>query len=193
MKARREEGWTAKSDKTYVCVSSTNGSKDFHRIRKRQMRLGSILDMRSFDKVLHIPISDDEERILEALRSWTGVLIVTAFNINRTGSSFRALPFLKEEGIVPETHAPLLWMQHVKPMAVEWPLAGQRKPQYFVVADESMKLLVPDKTYVCYEGLAPKKIVEGWLQALLQGATALSVNRFGKSSELYTQARRHAK
>ena len=158
MKARREEGWTAKSAKTYVSVSSTNGSKDFHRTRKRQMRLDSILDMRSFDKVLHIPISDDEERILEALRSWTGRLDSFGLQIS-TGPvvPFRAVPFLEEEGSVPETHAPLLWMQHVKPMAVEWPLAGQRKPQYFVVADESMKLLVPDKTYVLLRRFSAKE------------------------------------
>ena len=100
MKARREEGWTAKSAKTYVSVSSTNGSeKDFHRICKRQMRLGSILDMRSFDKVLHIPISDDEERILEALRSWTGRLDSYGLQIS-TGPvvPFRAISVFEGRG-----------------------------------------------------------------------------------------------
>ena len=70
---------------------------------------------------------------------------------------FRAVPFLAEEGKVPDSHVPLLWMQHVTPMLVTWPLAGQRKPQFFVVADESMKLLVPDKTYVLLRRFSAKE------------------------------------
>jgi len=158
MKARRDEGWTAKSAKTHVSISSSNGSKDFHRMGKRQMRLGSILDMGSFDKVFHIPISDDEERILEALQSWAGRLDSYGLQIS-TGPvvPFRAVPFLAEEGNVPHTHVPLLWMQHVTPMLVTWPLAGQRKPQYFVVIDDSMKLLVADKTYVLLRRFSAKE------------------------------------
>jgi len=60
------------------------------------------------------------------------------------------------KGNVPESHAPLLWMQNVKPMSVQWPIES-RKQQYISVIAGSLPLLVPDRTYVLMRRFSAKE------------------------------------
>jgi len=158
LKARREDGWTRISKNAFIRISSSNGSGDFLECRSHEVRSELILDLSSFDKVLHVPTSDEELAVMETVRSWSGSLQKMGLEIS-TGPvvPFRAVPLLDEEGEVPRSHAPLLWMQHVKAMKVRWPISLKRKPQFIKVTRSAMKLLVPNRNYVLIRRFSAKE------------------------------------
>lgn len=158
LKASRKDGWSDKPDRSRVWISSSNGSNDFNRRKLKRVRSSLILGMSSADKVLHIPTTDEELAIMEEIRSWPGSLKSYGLEIS-TGPvvPFRATPLLEKTGEVPDTHAPLLWMQHVKAMTVQWPIPEKKKPQYIKLLDSTLKLLVPNKNYVLMRRFSAKE------------------------------------
>ncbi len=158
LKAGKEEHWHRKGKRCYFEISSSNGSEDFCEREVRKIRSDLLLDMSGFDKVLHIPATDQELAVMETVRSWSGSLRKYGLKIS-TGPvvPFRAVPLLDEAGEVPAGHAPLIWMQHVKAMTVQWPIVDSRKPQFIKVTDSSMKLLVPNRNYVLIRRFSAKE------------------------------------
>jgi adenine-specific DNA-methyltransferase len=129
-------------------------------IKPRKAPLESVFDVASFDKVLRIPVSEEEEEeeIVRFIQAWPGSLKSYGLEIS-TGPvvPFRAVPVLSQNGKVPETHAPLLWMQHVRAMKIEWPISMRRKEQYIKATKEAMPLLVADKNYVLLRRFSAKE------------------------------------
>lgn len=158
VKASREDGWLDKPDRGHIWISSSNGSNDFNRSKLKRLRSDLILDVCSADKVLHIPTTDEELEIMEEIRSWPGSLNSYGLQIS-TGPvvPFRATSHLDETGEVPGTHAPLLWMQHVRAMQVQWPIPEKKKPQYIKTSAAALKLLVPNKNYVLIRRFSAKE------------------------------------
>lgn len=158
VKASREDGWLDKPDHGHIWISSSNGSNDFNGSKLKRLRSDLILDVHSADKVLHIPTTDKELEIMESVRSWSGSLKSYGLEIS-TGPvvPFRAASLLDEIGEVPGTHAPLLWMQHVKAMKVQWPIPEKKKPQYIKTSASALKLLVPNKNYVLIRRFSAKE------------------------------------
>jgi len=116
-----------------------------------------MLDMTSKDKVFRLPVSRQEEAILQLVDSWPGSLHKYGLNIS-TGPvvPFRAVKFLDNEGNVPETHAPLLWMHHIHAMQVTWP-NRTRKEQYIKNEAAAESLLVPNRNYVLLRRFSAKE------------------------------------
>jgi adenine-specific DNA-methyltransferase len=158
LKASREDGWSERSDRGHIWISASIGSSDFSRTRLKRIPSDLVLDMSSRDKVLHIPATDEELAIMEKVRSWPGSLRSYGLDIS-TGPvvPFRSVTLLEEAGEVPATHAPLLWMQHVKAMEVQWPIPEKKKPQYIKIMDAALKLLVPNKNYVLIRRFSAKE------------------------------------
>jgi adenine-specific DNA-methyltransferase len=143
---------------TRVIISSSAGVSDLDNCIKREVKVGDVLDVSSSDKVLHVPVIDTDERIAGAVQSWTGSLAAYGIAIS-TGPvvPFRAVPLLSASGCVPETHAPLLWMQHVQAMQTYWPLARTSKNQYIVADATAASLLVPNKNYILLRRFSSKE------------------------------------
>jgi adenine-specific DNA-methyltransferase len=108
--------------------------------------------------VLRIPVSEEDEEIVRFIHAWPGSLKSYGLEIS-TGPivPFRAVPLLFQTGNVPETHAPLLWMQHVRAMKIEWPISLLRKKQYIKVTNEAIPLLIADKNYVLLRRFSAKE------------------------------------
>lgn len=140
-----------------ITISCSNGANDLATPVLRTVALDFILDLNSPDKVLRIPVSNEDDEIIRLVHSWTGSLRQYGLEIS-TGPvvPFRAVPLLSEEGNNGTSHAPLLWMQHVKPLCAEWPVKV-RKPQYIQINNESKPLLVPDKNYVLLRRFSAKE------------------------------------
>ncbi len=158
MKARRLDGWLPKWKDADILISSSNGTGDLSMIKPRKVSLESTFDIASADKVLRIPASEEEEEIVRFIHAWPGSLKSYGLEIS-TGPvvPFRAVPLLSKTGNVPETHAPLLWMQHVRAMKIEWPISLFRKKQYIKVSNEAIPLLVADKNYVLLRRFSAKE------------------------------------
>ncbi len=157
LRALRMSNWT-NDGKTKVEVSRSAGIHDLSRLHKRFVRLSEVLDISSSDKVLRIPVADEDDEIVEIVRSWPGNLRSYGLEIS-TGPvvPFRAVPLISPEGKVPQTHAPLLWMQNVTAMRIDWPVTARNKSQYIVANEESRPLLVKNRNYVLLRRFSAKE------------------------------------
>ncbi|MEK6655779.1 MAG: Eco57I restriction-modification methylase domain-containing protein [Thermodesulfobacteriota bacterium] len=143
---------------TLVQVSLSAGVSDLTQAQRRMVPLTEILDFSSRDKMLWIPVDDTDDDTCRIVRSWPGRLHAYGMEIS-TGPvvPFRAVPFLDHHGQLAGNHAPLLWMQNVQAMCVNWPTAARGKPQYIKVSPQSMPLLVADKNYVLLRRFSAKE------------------------------------
>jgi adenine-specific DNA-methyltransferase len=157
---RSDKWWQARGGKEeMVEVSSSAGISDLSTPVKRRVSVSEILDMASKDKILRIPVAERDDHTDRLVRSWPGNLHTYGFEIS-TGPvvPFRATTLLSREGDVPMTHAPLLWMQNVTAMRVEWPIKARGKEQYIAINNAASKpLLVADKNYVLLRRFSAKE------------------------------------
>lgn len=133
-------------------VLSSSANFDFNRIAQRTKSTVEVLDK---DNVLHLPLSEQDDAIAKIVRSWTGGLHQYGMEIS-TGPvvPFRAVNLVASAGDVPLTHAPLLWMQNVKPMHCNWPL--RHKGQYLTL-EGADKLMLPNQNYVLLRRFSAKE------------------------------------
>ena len=157
IKARRRRQKQKEKDAAHVIISSSRGTGDLTDTIKRVVQLDNVLLPQCKNHIVHIPVSDEDERIAELVASWKGSLHNYGMEIS-TGPvvPFRSVSFLAEKGTGMETYAPLLWMQNVKPMSAQWPVET-RKQQYIMVTADSLPLLVPDRNYVLMRRFSAKE------------------------------------
>lgn len=133
-----------------VVVSSSQGLKDIAFPEKKSFLYKDLIDLRSKEKILHLPTNDFEEEILNIFKSWHGTL--NKYNIQiSTGPvvSFRAWDYIYEEyenGSV--FLAPLFWLHNVGKMTLTWPIQKSDKGQYIRIQQESHSILIPNKNYI---------------------------------------------
>jgi len=137
-------------DSDVVLSSSVNF--DFKRGIRRTKSSAKVVKK---DNVLHIPLSDYDDAVTEIVHTWTGRLQDYGLEVS-TGPvvPFRAVNLIGRAGDVPSTHAPLLWMQNVKPMYCQWPL--NYKGQYLLL-EGAAKLLLPNQNYVLIRRFSAKE------------------------------------
>jgi len=157
LRARRMSGWT-NNGKMEVEVSRSSGVHDLSRSQRRSVPLAEVLDVNSHDKLLRIPLADEDDEIVRIIRSWSGSLHSYGLEIS-TGPvvPFRAVPLICKSGNVPQTHAPLLWMQNVTAMQVDWPVTARNKSQYIIANEQSRPLLVRNQNYVLLRRFSAKE------------------------------------
>jgi adenine-specific DNA-methyltransferase len=137
-------------DRDVILSSSPNFS--FHPITRRTRSIDEVL---SADGVVHLPISDEDHAVTRIVHSWTGSLHQYGMEIS-TGPvvPFRAANWVVSEGDISLTHAPLFWMQNVRPMDCTWPVS--REGQYLTL-DGANKLLLPNRNYVLLRRFTAKE------------------------------------
>jgi len=141
-----------------VLVSSSAGIKDIFEPSIKYFNSSELIDLKSKEKILHLPTSDKEECILSLVSSWENVL--TDFNIKiSTGPvvSFRALDYIQnnyENGTV--FLAPLFWLHNVNKMILEWPKQLKEKGQFIRIESGSKSLLIPNKNYILLRRFSTK-------------------------------------
>ena len=140
-----------------VLVSHSQAAHDLAGRRRIVVDAGSVLDLTSANKELSIPLCEDDLELVRAVRAWPNTLHSLGLEVS-TGPvvPFRATQFLAHADCERPT-APLLWMQHVRPMQTAWPLPAAEKPQWIEVSSESLKLLVADATYVLLRRFSAKE------------------------------------
>ncbi len=157
LKGIREDDWPARKGAKLMTISSSQGVRDLETPDQRVVSIDSVLDLKSREKVLRLPVSDAEDELVQIVDSWPGSLKIYGLQIS-TGPvvPFRATAFVEKVGSVPGSHVPLLWMNHVRSMAVRWPL-GRHKPEYIKHVPESQPLLVPNRNYVLLRRFSAKE------------------------------------
>ncbi|MCX6238042.1 MAG: Eco57I restriction-modification methylase domain-containing protein [Bacteroidia bacterium] len=141
-----------------VTVTSTNGIKDLSSPRVKNYPQDQIIDLKSKEKILHVPINDEEEEIIDLFRSWNGSL--NKYNIQiSTGPvvAFRATEYIREvyeNGTV--FLAPLIWLHNVYKMHIDWPVSKPKKGQYIQICSGSQSLLLLNKNYILLRRFSSK-------------------------------------
>ena len=141
-----------RSTRAEPIVLSSSANYDFS---NRRWRTKSTDEVMGDDSILHLPLSEEDDAIAALVRSWTGRLRDYNMEIS-TGPvvPFRAAQLISSIGDVPSTHAPLLWMQNVKPMRCEWPV--HHKAQYIALRGAD-RLLLPNRNYVLLRRFSSKE------------------------------------
>ena len=153
---RRENGWCANGAGARLTISSSQGVGDIDAPRSREVALSRALNDKSAEMVLRLPACEDEDDVLELVDSWPSSLGEQGLRIS-TGPvvPFRATEFVAREGRVPSSHAPLLWMNHVRAMQTRWPIE-RHKPEY-IARVGAERLLVPSRNYVLMRRFSAKE------------------------------------
>jgi adenine-specific DNA-methyltransferase len=116
------------------------------------------IDISSLNKVLFLPTTTKDDRILEVVNSWTGSLHKYEMEIS-TGRvvPFRAIEYLSEQGDIKNGEAPLIWMNSIRDSNVVWPYDKRSKPQYIRISDETRPLLNLNGNYVLLRRFSAKE------------------------------------
>ena len=144
-------------DEGRVLISHSEGAHDLSERRHLPVDLRSVLDPASANGELCIPVRAEDVALVRAVRSWPHTLRSLGLEAS-TGPvvPFRATRFLTHAASEPAT-VPLLWMHHVRPMRIEWPIVGNGKPQHIRNVPNSSRLLVRDGTYVLLRRFSAKE------------------------------------
>ncbi len=156
LEARRDVQKESDLSGIKVGLSHSEDSHDMDTAIVREIPLFHIVSYDTKEKRLHLPLTEKEQEIFERISSWTGSLSGYGLDVS-TGPivPFRAKEYIRNTGDL--SSVPLLWLQHVRPMKIVWPLEGMRKEQYFRVNDKSMKLLVANKNLLLLRRFSAKE------------------------------------
>ncbi|MBL8155335.1 MAG: Eco57I restriction-modification methylase domain-containing protein [Anaerolineae bacterium] len=137
-------------DQEVLLSSSTSFA--FSDVTRRIKPLAEVLGA---DNVLHLPLSEQDDAVAKIVRSWNGRLADYGMAVS-TGPvvAFRAADLIDSHGDVPVSHAPLLWMQNVKPMRCAWPV--RHRGQYIQLRSAD-KVLLPNQNYVLLRRFSAKE------------------------------------
>lgn len=132
-----------------VLVSTSAGLTDLHCANLNNVPLDQVI-ANDEDQILILPTHTNEID----LNAWRATLETHGLKVS-TGPvvAFRAKKFIR----VRRSHqtVPLLWMQHIKAMSVEWPI--KKKREYIVANAESGWMLVPNENMVIMRRFSPKE------------------------------------
>lgn len=106
-----------------------------------------------------LPVSELDEQIVETVESWPGSVDTYELEVS-TGPvvPFRAVELLCDVEQVSDKQAvPLLWLQHVKPNQVTWPLPTLKKQQAILNKNRATKLLVRSENFVLIRRFSAKE------------------------------------
>lgn len=141
-----------------VIVSSSSGVNDILTPTIKYFNSSELINIESNEKILHLPINDNEEAILNLVTSWVNVL--SDFDIRvSTGPvvAFRAKEYIQnhyENSTV--FLAPLFWLHNIDKMKMEWPRQLKEKGQYIRIESGSKSLLLPNKNYILLRRFSTK-------------------------------------
>lgn len=138
-----------------VTISTSAGVRDLDQSIAREVPLRNVVDLESRDRAVHIPTSSLEDDVLALVRSWPRTLQSLRLQVS-TGPvvAFRATEFLRAEPA--RDTVPLLWLQHVRQMKIQWPVATSKR-QHIVSSVDSEVLLVPSQTCIIMRRFSAKE------------------------------------
>ena len=150
----RYDGWRTCMPHASLTISSSQGIADIEQAQERDVDTAEAFSP-DIDSVLRLPLSDDDARTLALVDSWPNRLSSLGLEVS-TGPvvPFRAANFIANEGVFPE-HVPFLWMNHVQPMRVQWPI-NKHKPEHISVQGAD-GLLLANKNYVLLHRFSAKE------------------------------------
>lgn len=132
-----------------LTLTSSRGIEDLTSPVISRYRTSDLIDFNTKEKIIHLPVTEEEGRIIRLFKSWSGNL--RKYNIQiSTGPvvAFRAKDLLHEKPGRNIVLAPLFQLHNASMMSLRWPLRKGSKAQYIEIREETMPLLIPNKNYI---------------------------------------------
>jgi len=130
-----------------LVVSTCSGLHDINQSKHKTYFQKDLIDLKSKEKIIHLPTNTREEAIIDLFKSWDGCL--SQYNIQiSTGPvvAFRMEDCIKE---IPEKDAvSLYWLHNVTKMEVNYPLQKSNKGQYIQICEQTKSYLIPNRNYI---------------------------------------------
>jgi adenine-specific DNA-methyltransferase len=148
----------ASVDAPTITISRSRGVDDLPHPLTQEMQRNLIIDQKQKDSILHLPTSDLDTHLLQTFRSWKNTLASYGLEIS-TGPvvPFRSIDMLTSVEQVQHGEAvPLLWLQHVHRMDIQWPLQNFDKPQR-ILRQAGHRLLVKNATQIVIRRFSAKE------------------------------------
>lgn len=148
---RRSDRWPDE-----VVVSVSDSPATITEAREHRVSAATVYDSADPAGVIHLPTGQGDDATMRLVRSWPGSLRAFGLEIS-TGPvvAFRTDAMVAKPNGAPTV--PMLWMQHVRPGEVVWPVpGGMRKPEHILTA-AGEKLLVQNRTYVLMRRFSAKE------------------------------------
>lgn len=140
--------------------TSSKGERLHSPIRSRDIPLQHFIGRQNGSLFFRLPIAEYDEQLLDIVDSWSGSLNQYGLNVS-TGPvvPFRSTELLEGDldTIANRQAVPLLWMQHITPQTISWPLSDFSKPQAISTREEAKRLLVPLSNYVVLRRFSAKE------------------------------------
>lgn len=143
-----------------VYISSSKGIDDIALKRIKEYSWPNLINLKSYQKILHLPSSSIDEKVIEIFKTWTGSLHSYQLEIS-TGPvvDFRSLEYIKDRESVDTV--PLFWLHNVENMKIIWPkydgYKGKYKGQHIIKNEKSLKRLIQKKNYVLIRRFSTKE------------------------------------
>lgn len=135
-------------------------SGGMHDINTRTSKIYSITDLvniSSEQKILHIPMSVQDEEAIAIFKKWTNSFSKSGIKIS-TGPvvSFRANGHLVKRPA--NNTVPLIWLNNINKMDLRWPIPeiSEERPQYVIQEPESEYLLVNNQNMIIIRRFSSK-------------------------------------
>jgi len=144
LKAKPKNG---KETASQITVSTCSGLHDIKQSKQKIYLQKDLIDLKSKEKIIHLPTNTKEEAIIKLFKNWNGSL--NQYNIQiSTGPivAFRAEMSIRE---TPEEEtASLYWLHNVTKMEVHYPLQKPNKGQYILICEQTKPYLIPNRDYI---------------------------------------------
>lgn len=130
-----------------ILISNSEGIIDLDNPIQKVYQQNDLIDIKSGEKIIHLPVNDTEEAIIKLFKTWDGSL--NKYNIQiSTGPvvAFRAGEYLQEKEEI--NSAPLFWLHNVVKMLSHHPVYRNGKNQYIEISSATKSILLPNKNYV---------------------------------------------
>ena len=158
LKARKTD------NSTMINISVSKGIDDLNNPIGHRLSISQVLYSANKGRILRLPVNDLDIEVLDMVEQWKENLHKYGFEIS-TGP---VVPFRAEDLISGTKHwskgfVPLIWMQNVHPMKVEWPCFsmknGKEKPQFIKANKEACRrrLILEDQNLILLRRFSAKE------------------------------------
>ena len=139
---------------TQTEITVSDGLEDISHAPSIRYQITDLVDLDTEEKILHLPQSRADFALIKKMRSLTYRLKDHRIKVS-TGRvvAFRAKPYTDEEPT--DRHLPLLWMNSIQTMRIDWPIENFGKPQY--IDKRATSLLVPNGNYILQRRFSAKE------------------------------------
>jgi adenine-specific DNA-methyltransferase len=146
----------AKREGPTVSISVSEGEHDLSDAWVQRVERTRVMGRDDRHSILFLPTSQDDLHVMDIFDGWSDTLASHGLGVS-TGP---VVPFRSTEHVAREpggNTVPMLWLQHVRPGAVTWPLGDAFRKTEHIRADAPPKLLVRNSTYVLMRRFSAKE------------------------------------